>query len=155
MKRITMGVVLLAFLAGPLHAQEKERDKKGEDNPMLCKNTNEKQKENAEIDKRIPEDAAANPRGGRRAGEGRPLGQYARDRRRQAQAVASHRRAWGPFVSKLAIARMISVPIGAAVLFGIEHGLGVRLYVAIPLAIIAYLAVKVAIGLICGVEQRG
>jgi hypothetical protein len=57
-------------------------------------------------------------------------------------------------MTKLAIARMISVLIGAAVLFGLEHGLGVQLFVAIPLAIIAYLAAKVAIGLIWGVEQR-
>jgi hypothetical protein len=57
-------------------------------------------------------------------------------------------------VSKLAIARMISVLTGAAVLFGLEHGLGVALYVAIPLAIVAYLAVKVAIGLVWGVEQQ-
>jgi hypothetical protein len=57
-------------------------------------------------------------------------------------------------VSKLALARIISVLTGAAVLFGLEHGLGVQLYLAIPLAIVAYLAVKVALGLVWGVAQR-
>jgi Ni/Co efflux regulator RcnB len=48
MKRITIGLVLLAFLAGPLQAQQKD---KNEDNAMLRK-YEEKQKENAEIDRR-------------------------------------------------------------------------------------------------------
>jgi hypothetical protein len=55
-------------------------------------------------------------------------------------------------VTRLAITRTISVLTGAAALFGLEHGLGVQLYVAIPLAIVAYLAVKVALGLVWGVE---
>jgi hypothetical protein len=49
MKRITIGVVLLAFLAAPLHAQGK-KDKK-EDNELM-RQYEERQKENAEIDKR-------------------------------------------------------------------------------------------------------
>ena len=35
-------------------------------------------------------------------------------------------------------------------LFELQHGFGVALYFAIPVAIIAYLAVKVAIGLLWG-----
>jgi hypothetical protein len=50
MKRITIGLVLLAFLAGPLHAQGK-KDKKDEDNELL-RQYQQRQKENAEIDKR-------------------------------------------------------------------------------------------------------
>jgi hypothetical protein len=49
MKRITMGVVLLAFLAGPLHAQDK-KDKKDEDNELL-RQYEQRQKDNAELDK--------------------------------------------------------------------------------------------------------
>lgn len=55
-------------------------------------------------------------------------------------------------MTRLAITRTISVLTGAAVLFGLEHGLGVQLYVAIPLAIVAYLAVKVALGLVWGIK---
>jgi hypothetical protein len=55
-------------------------------------------------------------------------------------------------MSKLAIARLISVMIGAAVLFGLERGLDVQLYIAFPVAIVAYMAAKVGIGLVLGVE---
>ena len=48
------------------------------------------------------------------------------------------------------IGRIVSVLIGAAVLFGLEQGLGVKIYIAIPVAIVVYLAVKVAIGLAWG-----
>jgi hypothetical protein len=46
------------------------------------------------------------------------------------------------------IARIISVLAGAAVLFGLEQGLGVTLYFAVPLAIVVYFAVKLAFGLL-------
>ncbi len=49
MKRITMGVVLLAFLASPLHAQGK-KDKKPEDNE-LQRQYEQRQKDNVDIDK--------------------------------------------------------------------------------------------------------
>jgi hypothetical protein len=52
MKRITIGLVLLAILAGPLHAQDKaaEEEKKKEDANPLLKQYHEKQKENAAIE---------------------------------------------------------------------------------------------------------
>jgi hypothetical protein len=53
-------------------------------------------------------------------------------------------------MNRLAIGRIISVLIGAAVLFELENGFGVKLYIAIPVAILAYLAVKVAVGLLLG-----
>jgi hypothetical protein len=49
MKRITIGLVLLAFLAAPLHAQG-EKEKKNEDNELLRQYLQRK-KENAEVDK--------------------------------------------------------------------------------------------------------
>jgi hypothetical protein len=49
MKRITIGLVLLAFLAVPLHAQGKKQ-KKDEDNELL-RQYEQRKKENAEIDK--------------------------------------------------------------------------------------------------------
>ena len=52
------------------------------------------------------------------------------------------------------IVRIISVLVGAAVLFGLEQGLGVKIYIAIPVAIVAYLAVKVALGLAWGTDGR-
>jgi hypothetical protein len=57
-------------------------------------------------------------------------------------------------VNRLAIGRLISVLIGAAVLYGLKHGLGVKLYFAIPAAIVAYLAVKVAFGLLWGADDK-
>jgi hypothetical protein len=48
------------------------------------------------------------------------------------------------------LGRIISVLTGAAVLYGLEQGLGVQIYIAIPIAIVAYLAVKLALGLMWG-----
>jgi len=50
----------------------------------------------------------------------------------------------------LTIARIVSVLVGAAVLFGLQHGLDVQFYIALPVAIVAYLAVKVGLGLLLG-----
>ncbi len=44
--------------------------------------------------------------------------------------------------------------VGAAVLFGLEQELGLPLYIAIPTAVIVYMAVKVAIGLLWGTDQQ-
>ena len=51
MKRITIGLVLLAITAGAVHAQTKEEqeEKKREDNNELLKEYHQKQKENARI----------------------------------------------------------------------------------------------------------
>ena len=57
-------------------------------------------------------------------------------------------------MNRQAIGRIISVLIGAAVLFALEQGLGWQLYVAIPLAVIAYLAVKLAFGLLWGAGDK-
>jgi len=56
-------------------------------------------------------------------------------------------------MKKLLIVRMVAVAIGAAVLFGLQHGFGFELYVAIPLAAVAYLVVKVALGLLWGADK--
>ena len=52
------------------------------------------------------------------------------------------------------IGRIVSVLIGAAVLFALEQGLGVKLYIAIPIAVVVYLTVKVAIGLLWGINDK-
>ena len=57
-------------------------------------------------------------------------------------------------MNRQAIGRIISVLVGAAMLFGLEQGLGLQLYIAIPLAVIVYLAVKVAIGLLWGADDK-
>ena len=51
-------------------------------------------------------------------------------------------------MSRLAIARIISVLAGAATLFGLQQGLGLQFYFAFPVALVVYLAVKLAIGLL-------
>ena len=50
-------------------------------------------------------------------------------------------------MSRQKIGRIVSVLIGAAVLFGLEQGYGVAFYIAIPAAVIAYTAARVAFGL--------
>jgi hypothetical protein len=57
-------------------------------------------------------------------------------------------------MNRLAIVRLISVMAGAAVLFGLERGLGVQLYFAIPAATVVYLAIKVGLGLLWGVGDK-
>ena len=57
-------------------------------------------------------------------------------------------------MNQLAIARIILVLAGAATLFGLQQGLGVKLYIAITVAIVVYLAVKVAIGLLWGADDK-
>jgi hypothetical protein len=47
----------------------------------------------------------------------------------------------------LRIVRIASVLVGAAVLFGLQHSFDMQIYVALPIAIVAYLAVKVGLGL--------
>ncbi len=51
-------------------------------------------------------------------------------------------------MSRLAIARIVSVLAGAATLFGLQQGLGIQFYFAFPVALVVYLAIKVALGLI-------
>jgi len=57
-------------------------------------------------------------------------------------------------MNRQAIGRMVSVLAGAVTLFGLEQGLGVKLYFAIPMAIVVYLAIKVAIGLLWGTDDK-
>ena len=57
-------------------------------------------------------------------------------------------------MNRMAIGRIISVLAGAAVLFELEHGYGVTLYIAIPVAIVVYLAIKIAIGLLWGGDDK-
>ena len=56
-------------------------------------------------------------------------------------------------MNRLAVTRIISVLVGAAVLFGLQQGLGLQFYFAFPAAIVAYLAVKVALGLAWGADD--
>jgi uncharacterized membrane protein len=46
--------------------------------------------------------------------------------------------------------RFAAVLVGAGVLFGLEQELGVKLYLAIPAGILAYVATLVALGLTLG-----
>lgn len=50
------------------------------------------------------------------------------------------------------ISRIVSVFVGAAVLFGLEQGLALQLYIAIPAAIVAYIITLVALGLMLGTD---
>lgn len=55
-------------------------------------------------------------------------------------------------MTTLQIVRLVAVAVAAAVLFGLEQGLGLKLYFAIPAAFVAYAVVLVALGLLLKVE---
>jgi hypothetical protein len=57
-------------------------------------------------------------------------------------------------MNRLAIARIVAVLTGAAVLFGLQQGFELQLYIALPVAAIAYVVVKVAIGLLLGAGEK-
>jgi hypothetical protein len=48
-------------------------------------------------------------------------------------------------VNKVRLFRLIAVLVGAAVLFGLGQGLGLALYIAIPVAIVAYTACRLGL----------
>jgi hypothetical protein len=50
------------------------------------------------------------------------------------------------------LGRIIAVLLGGAVMFGLELGFGVQFYIAIPIAIITYLAVRLGFGLVWGTD---
>jgi hypothetical protein len=50
------------------------------------------------------------------------------------------------------ITRLVAVLTAAAVLFGLQQGLGLQFYVAFPGAFLAYLATLVAMGLLLGTD---
>jgi hypothetical protein len=52
------------------------------------------------------------------------------------------------------IGRFISVLVGGTVLFGLEQAFEVKFYIAIPVAIVAYLAVRLAINLTWGANGQ-
>jgi len=56
-------------------------------------------------------------------------------------------------MNKLLLCRIIAVVAGAATLFGLQQGWGLQLYIAIPLAAIVYLAVKVGLGLLLRADE--
>jgi hypothetical protein len=50
------------------------------------------------------------------------------------------------------LGRIIAVLLGGAVMFGLELGFGVQFDIAIPIAIITYLAVRLGFGLVWGTD---
>jgi hypothetical protein len=57
-------------------------------------------------------------------------------------------------MSKHTISRFVAVLVGAAVLFGLEQGLGLKIYIAIPLAVLAYVVTLVALKQALGPDAR-
>jgi hypothetical protein len=56
-------------------------------------------------------------------------------------------------MSKHRISRSIAVLVGAAVLFGLEQGLGLQLYFAIPVAFVAYILTLAASVRVLGADS--
>jgi hypothetical protein len=57
-------------------------------------------------------------------------------------------------MSKLAISRIVSVLVGAAVVYGLEQGLEIKFYIAIPVGVIVYIATLLALGLMLETGKR-
>ena len=57
-------------------------------------------------------------------------------------------------MTRQTIGRLVSVLAGAAVLYGLDQGLGLPWYIAIPIAVVVYIAVKVGLGLALGEDPR-
>ena len=55
-------------------------------------------------------------------------------------------------MSKHGVSRFVAILAGAAVLFGLEQGLGMQWYFAIPAGILAYIVTLVAMGLLLKIE---
>ncbi len=51
-------------------------------------------------------------------------------------------------------ARFVAIAIGAAVLFGLELGFDVKVYVAIPAGVLAYLATRFGMGLMLDADSK-
>jgi len=50
--------------------------------------------------------------------------------------------------------RMAAIGVGAAVVFGVEQGLAQPLYVAVPLAIVAYAATLISLGWVLSARAK-
>jgi hypothetical protein len=57
-------------------------------------------------------------------------------------------------MSKHAISRIVSVLVGAGVLFGLEQGLGLQFYIAMPVGVVAYVVTLVALKQALGPDAR-
>ena len=57
-------------------------------------------------------------------------------------------------MNKHRIGRIVAVLVGAAVLFGLEQGLGLKIYIAIPGGMLAYVVTLVTFGLVLGMDTR-
>jgi uncharacterized oligopeptide transporter (OPT) family protein len=56
-------------------------------------------------------------------------------------------------MSRSGITRIVAVLTAAAVLFGLQQGLGLQFYFALPAAVLAYLAVLVGLGLLLDADK--
>ncbi len=52
------------------------------------------------------------------------------------------------------ITRITAIAIAAAVLFGLEQGLGLQFYFAFPAALVAYFATLVVVGLMLDADKQ-
>ena len=52
------------------------------------------------------------------------------------------------------IGRLISVLAGASVLFGLEQGLDMKFYFAVPAAVAVYVALRLGIGFLLRVDDK-
>ena len=52
------------------------------------------------------------------------------------------------------VTRMAAIGVAAAVLFGLEQGLGLQFYFAFPAALLAYFTALVVVGLMLGADKQ-
>jgi len=56
-------------------------------------------------------------------------------------------------MTRIGITRIVAMLTGAAVLYGLQQGLGLQFYFALPAAVLAYLAVLVGLGLLLNADK--
>lgn len=56
-------------------------------------------------------------------------------------------------MTRTGITRIVAVLTAAAVLFGLQQGLDLQFYFALPAAMLAYLAMLVGVGLLLGADK--
>jgi hypothetical protein len=57
-------------------------------------------------------------------------------------------------LNRLGVTRFVAIMVGAAVVYGLGQWLGVSLFIAIPVATVAYIVTLVVVGLLLGADPQ-
>ena len=57
-------------------------------------------------------------------------------------------------MNRRSLTRLAAMVTGGAVLFGLQQGLGLQFYIALPAAVLAYVAMLIGVGLLVGSDTQ-